>query len=88
MNHTPRGHHFYLIANDDTVSPSAATSDLVKKHFPNVPWEGGWTAKGGEGEEVKKFEGLLSTEKARRELGWRSVNGWRAQVKGEGHERL
>lgn len=81
------GHHAFLIANDDTVSPNVATAELVKKHFPGVPYEAGWTAEGGKG--VGKLEGLLSTAKARKELGWKSEHGWRTQAgEGKGVEQI
>ena len=75
------GHHIFLIANADTVSPSNPTSTLVEKHFPGVPYAAGWTGKGS------KFEGLLSTAKAKRELGWESQYGWRGQVEVGNHEK-
>lgn len=87
LSSSKTGHHWYLIANADTVSPKCATEELVKKHFAGVKWAGGWTGK-EVGKPVGKFEGLLSTEKARRELGWVAEHGWRGQVEGDKHEQI
>jgi nucleoside-diphosphate-sugar epimerase len=69
LAHDGLGVDVFVIANADTVM-SSRTSDLVAAVFPGVPVR----------KEFGEHESPLSTDKARRVLGYRPAHSWREEV--------
>ncbi|WP_082556921.1 NAD-dependent epimerase/dehydratase family protein [Modestobacter sp. Leaf380] len=71
LRHPDRGADVFVIANGDTVM-SRPTAELAALEFPGVPVHC----------ELGQHTALMSTEKARRVLGWVPAHTWRDHVPG------
>ncbi len=71
LDHPGRGADVFVIANADTVM-SRPSAELAAEHFPGVPVRG----------PLGRHQALMSSEKARRVLGWTPVHSWRDEVGG------
>ncbi|SNR83043.1 Nucleoside-diphosphate-sugar epimerase [Geodermatophilus saharensis] len=72
LEHPGRGAEVFVIANADTVM-SRPSAELAAEQFPGVPVRG----------PVEGTQALMSSERARRVLGWTPVHSWRDGVTGE-----
>ena len=71
LRHPGRGADLFVVANADTVM-SRPTAELAALEFPGVPVRC----------ELDEHTALMSTDKARRVLGWEPVHTWRDHVGG------
>ncbi len=71
LDHPGRGADVFVIANADTVM-SRPSAELAAEQFPGVPLRG----------PVEGNQALMSSERARRVLGWTPVHSWRDEVGG------
>lgn len=63
-----KGHAVYYIAGDDHSLGTTPTAEIIKKHYPGVPYVPA---------SKNRFEGLVDCSKAKRELGWNPKHTWR-----------
>ena len=69
LDHPGRGAEVFVIANADTVM-SRPSAELAAGYFPGVPVRG----------PLEGNQALMSSERARRVLGWAPAHSWRDEV--------
>ncbi|MGY1610199.1 NAD-dependent epimerase/dehydratase family protein [Geodermatophilus sp. SYSU D00700] len=71
LDHRGPGAEVFVIANADTVM-SRPSAELASEQFPGVPVRG----------PLGRHQALMSSERARRALGWTPEHSWRDEVDG------
>jgi nucleoside-diphosphate-sugar epimerase len=71
LDHPGRGADVFVVANSDTVM-SRPSAELAAEQFPGVEVRG----------PLGRHQALMSSERARRVLGWTPVHSWRDEVGG------
>ena len=77
LRHTGEAHHgrYLLVARDNSIG--VPTADLLKEHFPAIPWVGGPHYLDD------RYRALIDSSAARDDLGWEPAYSWR-ETEGEG----
>jgi nucleoside-diphosphate-sugar epimerase len=69
LEYPAKGFATFIIASPDTIM-TQSNAELMAKYFPGVPFK----------RELGPHESMLSSDKARRVLGYRPTHSWRDEV--------